>query len=241
MNTACINLAIVDDHTLFRKVFKNYLNEQANLKVVADASNVYELVNNLKDRETDILLMDVFMPYLKGVDALNYVHDHFPQIRVMILSMSSDINLVNDLLDAGSYGYILKSAEPQELLLGIETVYKGHLFKNKILMESLCWSKENMIKMSPKAMTSSLTQREKRVLQLIWEDKSNKYIAESLYLGIRSVEKIRQDIKKKMGAKSLVGIIRFAIEQGVIIPDSNNIESRISCLEAESVDIKKTI
>src|ERR1700761_6108275 len=99
-----INLAIVDDHALFRKTLKNFLSEQQNLRVCIQASSMPELFDKLEEYPVDILLMDVFMPGMNGDEALLKMRAEFPDIRVLVLSMSTDLNLIGDLLDNGIHG-----------------------------------------------------------------------------------------------------------------------------------------
>jgi DNA-binding NarL/FixJ family response regulator len=211
-----INLAIVDDHTLFRKTLKSYLSDQENIQVAVQASEVAELLTKLYDSSIDILLMDIFMPNLNGTAALEIIRTQYPGIKILVLSMSSDVELVSDLLDAGIHGYISKAEEPEELLKAIYAVSMGRIYRNKLFTEALYWNKQSHIKSFGIQAMVDLSDREKKIVQLLWEEKSNKDIADELFLGIRSVEKIRQDIKEKIGVKSTVGLLKFAIRQGIV-------------------------
>jgi DNA-binding NarL/FixJ family response regulator len=210
------NLAIVDDHSLFRKTLQNFLSEQKNINVTIQASGVPELFDKLKHTTADILLMDIFMPELNGNDALKSIRNAYPFIKILILSMCNDMNLISDLLDAGIHGYISKADEPEELLEAIKAVSEGRIYRNRIFTEALYWNKQNNIRTYKDESLAVLNEREKKILQLIWEEKSNKEIADELFLGVRSVEKIRQDLKEKIGVKSTVGLLKYAINQKII-------------------------
>src|SRR5579872_2126530 len=141
-----INLAIVDDHSLFRKTLKTFLEERDNIRVVVQAGDVFELLNKLKTTSIDVLLMDVFLPELSGNDALKIILNEYPTIKILMLSMSSDLGLISELLDAGFHGYISKSEEPEELLVAINTVAENRIYRNKIFTEALYWNKQNNIR-----------------------------------------------------------------------------------------------
>jgi DNA-binding NarL/FixJ family response regulator len=211
-----INLAIVDDHALFRKTLKNYLSEQPNIHVVIQASDMDDLFNCLKTAIPDVLLMDIFMPEMNGSDAIWRIRNEYPGIKILVLSMSNDMDLISDLLDTGIQGYISKSDEPEDLLQAIRAVSENRIYRNRLFTEALYWNKQNFFKSNTAEPFVHLSEREKRLLQLLWEEKSNKEIADELFLGIRSVEKIRQDMKEKLGIKSTVGLLKYAINKKII-------------------------
>ncbi|HVU95557.1 MAG TPA: response regulator transcription factor [Puia sp.] len=211
-----INLAIVDDHVLFRKTLKSYLSEQKNFKVVVQASDVGHLLSSLKYTHVDVLLMDVLLREFDGLEALKIVRNAYPKIRVLILSMVSDMDFISDLLENGIHGCVSKNDEPEDLVQAIIAAADGRIFRNKVFTEALYWTKQNNARLGMDEPHPSLNDREKRILQLIWEEKSNKEIADALFLGVRSVEKIRQDIKEKIGAKSTIGLIRYALNKKIV-------------------------
>jgi DNA-binding NarL/FixJ family response regulator len=217
-----INLAMVDDHALFRKTLKCFLSEQKNIHVAVQASDIFDLLNKLKGSSIDVLLMDIFLPELNGNEALKIIHKEYPDIRILILSMCSDMDLISNMLDGGIHGYISKAEEPEELLLAIQAVADNRIHRNKLFTEALYWNKQNNIKPFADDSPVALNDREKKMLQLIWEEKSNREIADELFLGVRSVEKIRQDMKEKIGVKSTVGLLKYAIRKRIIGANSWN-------------------
>ena len=212
-----INLAIVDDHTLFRKTLKSFLSEQKNINVSVQASGIFDLLVKLKVAPVDILLMDLFLPEINGSDALEAIRREYPRMTILVLSMSTDLALISDLMDMGIHGYISKADEPEELLKAIQAVAENRIYRSRLFTEALYWSRQNnMRSFSHNTSTVLLNEREKKMLQLIWEEKSNKEIADELFLGVRSVEKLRQDLKEKIGVKSTVGLLKYAIKRRVI-------------------------
>jgi len=210
-----IDLAIVDDHSLFRKTLRNFLSEQKNFHVAVQASDVFELLSKLAMTHVDVLLMDVFLPDVSGSDALHLLRSNFPEIRVLILSMSTDKNIIGKLLEAGAHGYVSKGDEPDELLQAIYTVADKRVYSHRLFPDAAGEDRSAGGPLLPGNGTS-LNDRERRLIQLIWEEKSNKQIADELFLGVRSVEKIRQDIKGKVGVKSTVGLLKYAINQRIV-------------------------
>jgi DNA-binding NarL/FixJ family response regulator len=218
-----LNIAIVDDQALFRKILYSYLSKQKNIHIPIQASNIPDLFNRLKGYPIDILLIDLLMPGLNGIEALQKIRKEHPAIKIIVLSASADMDLISDLLDSGIHGYISKSDEPEELLQAIQAVSESRIFRNRIFTEALYWNKQNAVNASFDESPASLSEREKKIIQLLWEEKNNKEIADELFLGIRTVERTRQEIKEKVGAKSLVGLLKFAIHTKIIAKSSGMI------------------
>lgn len=210
------NLAIIDTHTLFRKTLRNFISEQRNMNVVIQSDNIAELLSKLKEVEVHILLMDVFIPELNIVEAVKIIKCKYPDIKILILSMYAEMNLLNNLLDVGVYGIVSKTDEPDELIRAIETISEQGIYRSNLFTEVLYWSKQNNLLFYKESADVSLNKRESEILQLLWEEKSNKEIAGILYLSVRSVEKIRQYLKEKLGVKSTIGLIKYGINKKII-------------------------
>jgi DNA-binding NarL/FixJ family response regulator len=211
-----INLAIIDDHTLFRTALTNYLSQQSNLQIIAHAPGILELLKELKKVSVDILLMDAFLPDINGQDALRIIRSQYPDIKVIILSMSTSLQLINDFIDIGIHAYISKADEPENLLQAIYSVSENRLYRNKLFTEALYLHRQETVKNGFSKNHISFDERQKRILQLLWEEKSNKDIANELFLSVRSIEKIRQDMKEKLEVKSTIGLLKFALSHDII-------------------------
>jgi DNA-binding NarL/FixJ family response regulator len=211
-----INLAIVDDHILFRKTLKNFLCEQKNLQVTIQADEISELSLRLKSSPVDVLIMDIFMPGLSGAEAVRTIRTEYPDVKILVLSMSTDMNLVGEMLSFGIHGFISKADEPEDLLQAIETIADNKLYRNKYFTEALYQDKQNNFRDHTAGDSTSFSERDRKILQMIWEEKGNKEIADELFLGIRSIEKIRQSLKEKIGAKSTLGMLKYAIKKKII-------------------------
>jgi len=228
MPVSPVNLAIVDEHVLFRKTLKSYLSEQKNFTVVIQTSDEFELFDQLSRLTVDILLMGIAVTGLNENNILEMIRTRYPSIKVIVLSMSKDLNLISNMLESGIYGYICKADEPEELINAIRAVSEDRIYRNRLFTEALYWNKQNHISPYINERSIDISEREKKMLQLIWEEKSNKEIAEALYLGVRSIEKIRQDLKEKLGARSTVGLIKYAINKGIVIPSDRHSLSEIN-------------
>jgi DNA-binding NarL/FixJ family response regulator len=211
-----INVGILDDHIMFRKTLKNYLCEIRNLNVVIQSSDIPDLLNKLKQFQVHILLMDIFMPNLNGAEALKLIKEEYPEIKILILSTCTDMELLSNLLDLGVYGIVSKADEPEELIHAITSLSEGKLYRSTLLTEVIYWNKQTNIKKGLESLNITLSDREIKILQLLWEEKSNKEIASELYLSVRSIEKIRQDMKEKLQTKSTIGLLKYAIQKRII-------------------------
>lgn len=215
MPTKPISIAIADESFLFAKVLKNYLIEQTGIQVVVHTMYVADLNRKLDDLSPDILLVDIVQqPNI--AEMLMVVRNKYPDVKIIILSMCRDLNLINKLLNVGIYGYVSKMNEPEELLEAIISASEGSIHRSSIITESLYLKQEKGYDILGNASQVSLNNRERKILQLLWEEKSNREIADEFFLGTKSIEKIRQDMKEKLGIRSTVGLLKYAITRNII-------------------------
>jgi DNA-binding NarL/FixJ family response regulator len=200
-----INLAIVDGHSLFRKTLKSFLSEHEKISVVIQGADMCDLIKKMKVTPVDVLLIDIFTPGLNGTDELRFILEEFPDVKIVALSMTIDIESISDLLEAGIHGYVSKADEPEELLKAIRSAVDNRIYCSTLYIRNYTGGAQ-----------ITLNERERKILQLIWEEKSTREIADELFLGTRSVEKIRQDIKDKIGARSIVGLLKYGIHKKII-------------------------
>ena len=219
MLEGAINLAIMDDHALFRKMLKNYLSGQKDMNVVIETSHTDDLLGQLRNSSVDVLLIDMIMPQVNDNDIIKIIRREYSEIKILILSMCIDLDIISGLLDSGIHGYVSKTDEPEELVKAIIAVSENKIYRTRLLTDALYRNKQNNI-IADSYGNYSLSEREKKVLQLLWEEKSNKEIADHLFLSVRSIEKIRQDMKEKLGVKSTVGLIKYAIKKKILTADA---------------------
>lgn len=216
MHPESINVAIVDDHTLFRSLLKSYISDQNNLEVVIMSPDISDLLGKLEETPVDILVMDLFMPGLSGFDAVKAIRNRFPDIKILVLSMCTDMNLLSDVLYEGVYGILSKADEPEEVLRAITSISEQRIYKSKLFTDAMYWSTQVSMKTDIDYPQIELNERERKILELLWEEKSNKEIAGELFLSVRSIEKMRQDLKEKLGIKSTMGLLKYAINKKII-------------------------
>jgi DNA-binding NarL/FixJ family response regulator len=212
-----INVAIADDHTMFRKILKNYLSEQKNINVVLQSSNLTDLLRKLKDHYVHILLINIHTPQLNLQDPLKKIRSLYPHTKILILSMCNDMDLLSELLDLDVSGYISRNDEPEDLLRAIIALTEHRIYRSQLFTEVLYWNKQYNPQALNGYLTIALNEREKEIIRLLWEEKSNKEIADTLFLSVRSVEKIKQDLKEKLGVKSTVGLLKYALNNKIIV------------------------
>ena len=211
-----IKVGIADDYTLFRKTLADYISQQPGITVTLQATSAQELCNQLKTTAVDLIVMDLFLPESNVIDTLQFIRTNFAEIKIIILSDCTDLDLISTLLDVGIHAYISKSDEPENLMHAIQAVHENKIYRNKFFTEALYWNKQNTVTTDTSKRKVTLDERERRVIQLMWEEKSNKEIADAIFLSVRSVEKIRQDMKEKIGAKTVAGIFKYALKYKLI-------------------------
>ena len=217
MKEHSIKIAIVDDHNLFRKALRNLLSSIDDLEVVLESTNGHELVEKLFDhKEVDIVLLDLNMPGFDGRETLQLLHSKHPQVNVIVLSMHMDVKTVGELLNFGIYGYIPKEAELPELVDAIRTASKGLLYQNRILTDALYWRTNHVMKGTLGRNGHYINEKHRKILQLLWQEKTTQEIADEVFLSVSAVDKIKQQLKEKTGAKTTVGLIKYGIEKSII-------------------------
>jgi DNA-binding NarL/FixJ family response regulator len=216
MSSSLINVAIADDHTLFRKTLQNYMAGQDDINVVLQAADIQELLLLLKDLDVHVLLLGTGVLKLLGCQTVKNIKSLHPAVKILALSTSADLDLLSDLLEAGVNGIISQTDEPEELLYAIRSLASQRIYRSKLFTDVMYWNKQHDVRTRAGSMQVPLNEREKEILQLLWEEKSNKEIAGHLFLSVRSVEKIRQDMKEKIRVKSTVGLLKYAISQKIV-------------------------
>ncbi len=211
-----LRVLIVDDHGIVRAGTRSLLEGQPDIEVVGEAAGGEEAIEKAKQLRPDLVLMDIAMPGMNGIEATRRIKEELPDTSVLVLSMHDDEEFFFPVLRAGASGYILKEAEPQELLYAIRTVHLGHIFLSPAVATALL---EGFVTALPEHLEEnygSLTRREKEVLRLAAAGKTNREMAESLFLSSRTVEKYRQAVMHKLGLARREDLTKYAIRRGLI-------------------------
>src|SRR6266567_3050234 len=213
-----ITVILADDHTVVRQGLRALLEAEEDMSVVGEAENGRQAVQMAKRLQPDVIVMDIAMPTLNGLEATRQVSRESPKSKVLILSSYSDDEYVQQLTDAGAAGYLVKQTAANDLLKAIREAHKGNAFFSPAIAKRLrdqC--RQAFVNGQPiKRRSDYLTTREAEVLQLIAEGRANKQIAAELCISIKTVEKHRQQVMNKLNIHDVAGLTRHAIAKGII-------------------------
>ncbi|MEP6675727.1 MAG: response regulator transcription factor [Ferruginibacter sp.] len=208
-----ISLAIVDDHQIVIDGLKSLLHGHDQFTVVHETIHPQEVCGLLEKKPVDILLTDIMMPGLNGMELAKAVRKNFPEIKILALSMSGQGDLVNQMIDDSDIsGYVLKNIGKQELLTALEKIYNNGIYFSEEVLQEMTKASE----LKKETIEVNLTAREIEIIQLIEKEYSNKKIAEGLFLSERTVETHRKNIFRKTSTNSVIGLIKYAYEHKLI-------------------------
>ena len=207
-----IKVLLVDDHQIILDGVKSLLEGTPDIDVVALANNGHEALNTLDILSIDIVLMDIDMPNLNGIDATKQISAKFKDVKVIMLTMHNESSMINNLIDIGASGYLLKNSSKEELLDAIYKVFKGEkYFSTEVTMSLL---NKNQSKSSSSKV--DFTKRELDVIKLLVDGHTNKEVGDKLFISHRTVDTHRTNIMKKVGVNNVAGLISFAIKNGLV-------------------------
>jgi len=212
-----IRIAIADDYAIFRDGLKVGLKSDRNLQVVLEAGNGIDLIEGLKNQPIDVILMDLKMPVMDGIEATREVKKLNEAIKVLAVTMYDDDQFIIHLMENGANGYLLKNAEPEEIRKAIYAAHETGYYFNDIVNKALL--KKLVIKGHVKPSFNqqvAFSERELEVLKLICEEKTANEIGQEIFLSPRSVEGVRQRLIEKVGVKNTAGLVMFAVKNGII-------------------------
>lgn len=212
MPEQAIRILLVDDHTIVRQGLKLILSAQTDLQVVGEAANGREAVDLVQKLKPEVVLMDVAMPDLNGIEATRRIVEANPRLRVLVLSMHKEAVYVREILRAGARGYILKDAIDTELLNAVRSVARGDGYISPAVSGALL----SDYRQNVTDPIDLLSGREREVLQLIAEGKTNKEIATRLNLSVYTVDSHRGKIMEKLNLHSTGELVRFAMKHGLV-------------------------
>ena len=212
-----IKVVIADDHVLFRAGVKTALSMKKDIKMLAEADNGMQLLNLLKHIQPDVVLLDIQMPIMDGITTLPEIKKLYPDIRVVMLTMHNDHSMISKLMELGANAYLTKNSDSEVIYEAVKTVYDQEFFfnalTNKALIDGLRTKRQADAGMP---VDAKLTDKEVTILKLMCEEKSTKEIADIVDLSPRTVEAIRDKLKSKTGAKSMAGLVMYAVKSGLI-------------------------
>ncbi len=207
-------IVLADDHLMFRNGIKRIIAESKELLVIGETRDGLELLNLLKNTDTDMVILDISMPRLRGLEATREIKTIYPEVKVLILSMHKSKEYLLQALSARADGYLLKEDTDEELFSAIETIRKEKIYLSPQLSEEVKQNLLDFVLRKGKFDQETLSIREKEVLTLLAEGKSNKEIADLLFISSRTVGHHRASINKKLNIKNIVDLIKYAIRKG---------------------------
>jgi two-component system, NarL family, response regulator NreC len=214
-----LRVLIADDHGVVRQGLRALLEKSPQLSVVGEAADGREAVRLASEKKPDIIVMDIAMPLLNGIDATTQIVSRFPDIKVIILSMYSDESYVLRALSAGAKGYLLKDSAETDILPAVQAVAQGRPFFSPSITRTLL---EEYLESKKKSKLEDsydlLTDREKEILQLLAEGKTNKDVATILELSPYTVETHRQNLMQKLNLHNTAEIVLYAVRKNIVLP-----------------------
>lgn len=210
-------VALVDDHELLRSGLAAIINSFGEFEVVLEAGNGLEFIKKVKAiTPPDIVLLDITMPEMDGYETAAWIRKHLPTVKVLVLSMLSNDLAIIRMLRNGVKGYIIQDSKPHVFKEAMESIQKNEFFVNELVRDKLInyvSNEEDDGKQT--ALLLSISEQEAHFLQLVCADKSYKEIADEMFVSVRTIDNYRDNLFKKLETKSRVGLVLFAIRQGI--------------------------
>ena len=215
-----LRILLADDHRIMREGLRSLLEKQPDTEVIAEAENGRTTVQMSRRFKPDVVLMDIIMPDLNGIDATRQILAELPDIKVIALSMHSDKKFVVEMLGAGASGYLLKDTAFEELGKALHTVVNNRTYLSPKIAGLMAEDYSPIIATKDSLVSPVLTNREREVIQLIAEGKTTKQIASLLNVSVKTVETHRKKIMDKLGTNSVAELTKYAIREGLTSLDS---------------------
>lgn len=211
-----IRIVLADDHTVIRQGLRSFLDTQDDMKVVGEASDGITTVEMARELSPDVVVMDVTMPDLNGVEATRRITSQAPKVHVLGLSMHEGHEIVSEMLRAGASAYLLKNCAAQELSRAIREVVAGHAYLSPRIANDVIhdFVNKGMSRRQP-SVFKALTAREREVLQLLAEGSGPRQIAQRLFISVKTVQTHRQHIMEKLKIRNLAALTKYAIREGI--------------------------
>ena len=215
-----IKVLVADDHTILRQGIKALLDNQAGIEVIGEAKDGREALALIERLLPDVILMDIGMPGLNGLEATRRIKKKFPGIKVLVLTMYTNEEYVFQILNAGANGYLVKETAFQDLISAIKAVYRDEAFMSPSISKKVINRYTQGVRKTNDTTCDILTTREREILQLIAEGSSSKKIAEALFISPKTVETHRTHIMDKLNIHNRTDLIKYAIRTGIVDIDS---------------------
>ena len=212
-----IKVAIADDHKIFRDGIKMALKNKEYLKILWEAEDGKDLMHKMQLKKPDVLLMDIRMPEVDGINAIPLLRKEYEDIKIIVLTMYDDQEMITKMMEIGANAYLTKTTEPDEIYQAILTCMNDDFYFNDLVNKAV------LLKLQNKKTTRQFypnpvkfSEKELKILKLIAEDKTTEDISKEVFLSPRTIETIRQNMKTKVGAKTIAGLIMYGMRNKII-------------------------
>lgn len=212
-----IKVAIADDHKIFRDGIKMALSGKEYLKIIWEAEDGKDLIHKMRIKLPDVLLMDIRMPEMDGINAISLLRKEYEEVRIIVLTMYDDQEMISKMMEMGANAYLTKTTDPEEIYNAILTCMNDDFYFNDLLNKAV------LMKLQQKKTTRQFyptpikfNEKEISILRLIAQDKTTEEISKEVYLSPRTIETIRQNMKTKVGAKTIAGLVMYGMRNKLI-------------------------
>lgn len=217
MDEKLIKVALADDHKIFRDGIRMAIKDRDYIKIIWEADDGKDLLHKIKIKQPDILLMDIRMPEMDGVNAIQLIRKEYESLKIIVLSMYDDQEIITKMMEYGANAFLSKTTEPDEIYKAIlgcmnEDFYFNDLVNAAVLLK--LQNKRTVRRFYPTSI--KFNDKELKILKLISEDKTTEEISQNVYLSPRTIETIRQNMKAKVGAKTIAGLVMYAMRNRIL-------------------------
>jgi len=217
--TSTIKISIADDHKIFRDGIKMALAPREDLKMIWEAEDGKDLLHKIAIKEPDLLLMDIRMPEIDGINAIELLRKEYENLKIIVLSMYDDQQMISKMMEMGANAYLTKTTDPDEIYEAILTCMNEEFYFNQLVNKAVMgklMQKKNVRRHYGSEVPINFNEKELKILQLIGEDKTTDEISKIVFLSPRTIETIRQNMKSKVGAKTIGGLIMYGMRNKLI-------------------------
>ena len=214
-----IKIAIADDHQIFRDGIKMALSGKTNLKMLWEAEDGKDLMHKIAIKKPDVLLMDIRMPEIDGISAIEMLRKEYEDIKIIVLTMYDDHQMISRMMEMGANAYLTKTTDPEEIYEAILTCMNDDFYFNSLVNNAVMgklMQKKNVRHHYGTSVPISFNEKEIKILQLLAQDKTTEEISKIIFLSPRTIETIRQNMKSKVSAKTIAGLIMYGMRNKLI-------------------------
>ncbi|MDQ3682547.1 MAG: response regulator transcription factor [Bacteroidota bacterium] len=217
MTSQQIKVAIADDHKIFRDGIRMSLRDREFLKILWEAEDGRDLMHKLRIKQPDILLMDIRMPELDGINAIGLIRKEYEEVKIIVLTMYDDQEMITKMMEMGANAYLTKTTDPDEIYHAIITCMNDDFYFNDLVNKAVLLKlqhKKTVRQFYPNP--TKFTEKELRILKCIAEDRTTEEISKEVFLSPRTIETIRQKMKEKVGAKTIAGLVMYGMRNKLL-------------------------